>query len=270
MKLAVSNIAWKNNQFDEFLKLISSLNCSGVEIAPSKLWKRIENIDDEDKKNFKAQLKNFNLKFLGFHSLLFGKENLQIFKDNDNRKETKLFLYRLVEVCHDLGGRNLIFGSPKNRNTHNKSNYKEIGKNFFFDLSNYAEKFNINICLEPLDVSMTDFLTTIESTGEFIEDIGNSNLKLHIDTKSFLISKEKIGKNISRFFNLIEHVHISNSDLSVLKEDNKIHKMFANYLREMKYSNYLSLEMRRVNNNEIGSITESVDFIKKIYLSKND
>ena len=46
--------------------------------------------------------------------------------------------------------------------------------------------------------------------------------------------------------------------------------MFANYLREMKYSNYLSLEMRRVNNNEIGSITQSVDFIKKIYLSKND
>ena len=45
MKLAVSNIAWKNNEFKKFYELISQLKCEGVEIAPSKIWKNILEIE---------------------------------------------------------------------------------------------------------------------------------------------------------------------------------------------------------------------------------
>ena len=59
--------------------------------------------------------------------------------------------------------------------------------------------------MEPLDASLTNFLNTINETGEFIQDIGNVNLKLHIDTKSFLLSKENIKNNIFKFKNIIKH-----------------------------------------------------------------
>ena len=76
---------------------------------------------------------------------------------------------------------------------------------------------------------MTDFLTSINETGEFIQNIGNQNLKLHIDTKSFLLSGEVIEDNIQKFNKLINHIHISDKNLRVLKEDKNIHKNLLNH-----------------------------------------
>ena len=180
MKLAVSNIAWKNSEFHKFYELLSSLNCSGVEIAPSKLWKDIGQIQKDEILFFKSQLKKYNLEFLGFHSLLYERDDLQIFKDKESRKKTKEYLFKLIELCSDLKGKTLVFGSPKNRNKFDNKNAEEIGKNFFNDLSNYAKKNGIFICMEPLDASLTNFLNTINETGEFIQDIGNVNLKLSL------------------------------------------------------------------------------------------
>ena len=117
----------------------------------------------------------------------------------------------------NLKVKNLIFGSPNNRNTFRNKNAKEIGKIFFYEIANHAKKFGIFICIEPLDISMTDFLNSINETGDFINNIGNPNLKLHIDTKSFLISRENIEDNIRKYNKLINHVHISDKNLKYLK-----------------------------------------------------
>ena len=84
MKLAVSNIAWKNNEFNKFYELLASLNCSGVEIAPSKIWNNIPDISKENVTSFLSDMKKNKLEFLGFHSLLYGRKDLQLFK-NDER-----------------------------------------------------------------------------------------------------------------------------------------------------------------------------------------
>ena len=80
MKLAVSNIAWKNNEFNKFYELLASLNCSGVEIAPSKIWNNIPDISKENVTSFLSDMKKNKLEFLGFHSLLYGRKDLQLFK----------------------------------------------------------------------------------------------------------------------------------------------------------------------------------------------
>ena len=267
MKLAASNIAWKNIEFKKFYELISMLNCKGVEIAPSKIWKNIPKINKEEKTTFTKEIKKFNLEFLGFHSLLFGRKDLQIFKDRESRNNTKDYLFGLIDLCSELNGQNLVFGSPNNRNTFKNKNTDEIGKIFFNELANYAKKNGVFICIEPLDVSMTDFLTSINETGEFIQNIGNQNLKLHIDTKSFLLSGESIEDNIQKFNKLIKHIHISDKNLKVLKNYKHIHKEFAKSLKRINYSQYLSLEMRQEENNEINSIRNSLNFIKENYFN---
>lgn len=267
MKLAVSNIAWKNSEFNKFYELISMLDCRGVEIAPSKIWKNTPKISKEEKLLFKNEIKKHNLEFIGFHSLLFGREDLQIFKDQDSRNNTKKYLFALIDLCSELNGQNLIFGSPNNRNTFKNKNANEIGKIFFNEIASYARKNGVFICIEPLDLSMTDFLTSINETGEFIQNIGNQNLKLHIDTKSFLLSGEVIEDNIQKFNKLINHIHISDKNLRVLKEDKNIHKKFAKSLNRISYNKYISLEMRQEENNETDSIKNSLNFIKENYLN---
>ena len=267
MKLAVSNIAWKNDEFNKFYELLSSLDCSGVEIAPSKLWGDLSDVSKENITLFLSDMKKNKLEFLGFHSLLYGRKDLQLFKDNESRINAKNFLFKLIELCSKLNGKNLVFGSPQNRNTFNNKNADEIGKLFFDEVANYAKKYGIFICLEPLDISMTNFLNSIQETGEFIHQVRNSNLKLHIDTKSFLLSKESIENNIIKFGQIIKHVHISDKNLNELNDDTEIHKELANSLIKINYNEYLSLEMRRIENNEFNSIKNSVKFIKENYLN---
>ena len=145
MKLAVSNIAWKDSDFHKFYELISLLNCSGVEVAPSKIWKDIYQINDQDKLHFKSEINKYDLEFLGFHSLLYERNDLQIFKNEESRKKTKDYLFKLVDLCSSLNGKTLIFGSPKNRNKFDNKNTDDIAKNFFYDLSDYAKKSGIFI-----------------------------------------------------------------------------------------------------------------------------
>ena len=93
---------------------------------------------------------------------------MQIFKDNNSRESTKKFIFDLIELCAELKGKNLIFGSPNNRNTFKNSNAEEIGK-FFFMKCLIMQKFGIFICVEP-PTSMTDFLNSINETGDFIQN----------------------------------------------------------------------------------------------------
>ena len=71
---------------------------------------------------------------------------------------------------------------------------------------------------------------------------------------------------MSEFKLFIYHVHISNKDLSQLTNDINIHRTVAKSLKQINYDNFLSLEMRRVENDEIDSIKKSIKFIKDNYL----
>ena len=73
MKISVSNIAWYQDpkKITNFLEFISSLNCNGVELAPSAIWSEPIDSSKQDRDSLKRQIANFNLNFLGFHSLLY-------------------------------------------------------------------------------------------------------------------------------------------------------------------------------------------------------
>ena len=72
MKISVSNIAWHDGKLENFLQLLESEKCHGVEIAPSKIWNNLSDIKVEQINSFNSLIKKYNLELVGFHSLLFG------------------------------------------------------------------------------------------------------------------------------------------------------------------------------------------------------
>ena len=72
MKISVSNIAWyqDSKKFLQFLSFIKNLNCDGVEIAPSAIWNEPIESTKEERNTLKKNIKQLNLEFIGFHSLL--------------------------------------------------------------------------------------------------------------------------------------------------------------------------------------------------------
>ena len=108
MKISVSNIAWDRQYFIEYLRLLKSHNCSGVEIAPSIIWPEPINSSSEERKNFRKKVNNEGLEIVGFHALLFSRPDLQFFKTKESRKSAiSIWLTRI--------------GTDLNRKTNRKS-----------------------------------------------------------------------------------------------------------------------------------------------------
>ena len=271
MKISVSNIAWHNDpkKINSFFEFISNLGCNGVELAPSAIWSEPIDTSRQDRDSLKKKIKNFNLKFLGFHSLLYSKPKLKLFENSLLRKETKNYLFNLINVCSDLEGKNLVYGSPKSRELCGKK-YDDCKKQSiedFYEIAEYAKKKGIFFCLEPLSKKETDFITSLEEGGEIVETVNHSNFKLHFDTKVIFGSMDKIGPKIERYKNIITHVHVGDENLLEPGTVNKKeHPEIGKSLRDIHYEGYITLEMRRDTTDIKGSIKRGVEFIRKNYL----
>jgi D-psicose/D-tagatose/L-ribulose 3-epimerase len=271
MNISVSNIAWYQDprKITNFFEFISSLNCNGVELAPSAIWSEPIDSSKQDRDNLKKEIKSNNLNFLGFHSLLYSKPELKLFENSFLRKETKNYLFDLINLCSDLEGKNLVYGSPKSRELCGKKydDCKKQSIDDFYEIAEYAKKKGIFFCLEPLSKKETDFITSLEEGGEIVETVNHSNFKLHLDTKVLFDSMDKIEPKIERYKNIITHVHVGDENLLEPGIVNKKeHPEIGKSLRDINYEGYITLEMRRNTADIKGSIKRGVEFIRKNYL----
>ena len=267
MKIAVSNIAWENRYISEYLKLLKSLDCSGVEIAPNIVWPEPINSTKEERQAFKKLVGKEDLTIIGFHALLFTRPDLQFFKSEESRQSTIGYLKKLIELCSDLGGKQLIFGSPRNRSIHDRK-YSECLdqiKEDFFKICEFSKKYNIFFCIEPLGPNETDFIQSVEEGGNLVNQVNHPFFKLHLDTKALFSTKEAPDKIVNKFHNIIQHVHISDENLKEPGTINFGHKEIGDALNKINYSNYLSIEMRKPQKNVKESITRSVLFVQENY-----
>lgn len=273
MKISVSNIAWYQdpNEITNFFKFLSDHNCEGVELAPSAVWDEPTITTKYERDNLKKKIKSFNLNFLGFHSLLYSKPNLKFFESPLSREETKSYLFELINLCSDLEGTNLVYGSPRSRELCGK-NYNDCKKQSiedFYQIAEYSKKKGIFFCLEPLSKRETEFITSLEEGGEIVEKVNHSNFKLHLDSKVLFGSKDSIVSKIKRYKKIINHVHVGDEALSRPGTINKIdHYEIGKGLRDINYKGYITLEMRRDLTDVEGSIKSGIEFIKNIYFKK--
>ena len=99
-----------------------------------------------------SQVENSGLKVIGIHSLFFDQPHLGLFRGPDIRKNTIKFLIHLSNICADLGGKFLVFGSPQARKRDslsiNSADLEAIS--FFSELSNHIEKHGTYVVIESL------------------------------------------------------------------------------------------------------------------------
>ena len=119
MKLSVSNIAWGKNELKDLLYILKDNGCDGIEIAPSLIWGEPVNSTKLERENLKKEIEKSGLELVGFHSLLFSRPDLLLFKNEEIRHKTLIYLKDLISLCSDMEEK-LIFGSPRNRSRQNK------------------------------------------------------------------------------------------------------------------------------------------------------
>jgi sugar phosphate isomerase/epimerase len=154
---------------------------------------------------------------VGLHWLLAKTEGFHVADpDPDVRRQTVDYLAALARLCRDLGGRVLVFGSPKQRSLKpgvTAAQAIDHIADVFGRLVPVLEATDTVVALEPLAPSETDVLTTAAETCRLIDRIGSPHVRLHLDVKAMSSEATAIPDIIRASARHLEHFHANDENL---------------------------------------------------------
>jgi D-psicose/D-tagatose/L-ribulose 3-epimerase len=270
LKIAISSIAWTNEEESEIAQTLKDLGIQYVELAPTKIW------DDPTKVGPAEAIKvvdwwaDYGIKVVAFQSMLFSRPDLKIFENESTRNESQDYLSKFIELAGVMGVGRLVFGSPKNRQRSGLaiSEAKNISEEYFKVLGKVAENNSTVFCIEPNAPQYAcDFITNAEEGGELVRSVDSEGFGLHLDTACMALAGDSLKDSIVRSSDILCHFHVSSPMLDqVEKRDDVNHQEAADTLRSIDYQGYVSIEMRP---GEAGTnkdrVKSAVEFAKSIY-----
>lgn len=261
MRLSISNIAWEEKYDEEMYEFIARNKYNGLEIAPTRLIKENPYSHIEEIQKIAKQLKEkYELNICSIQSIWYGK-NEKIFESEEERRELLNYTKKAIDYASAINCGNIVFGCPKNRNIKNLKTDYEIAVEFFREIGNYAKQKNVCFSIEPNPtIYNTNFINTTKEAIELVKIIDNEGIKLNIDLGTIIQNDEDI-EILREHTNLINHVHISEPNLEIIKE-RKIHNDLIDILKEENYQGYISIEMKK--NNDIENVKQIIKYVKQI------
>lgn len=259
MKLSISNIAWSEESDLEMYGFLKDSGFSGLEIAPTRIFKNQPYENLQEAKDFSFFLKKeFKLEVSSMQSICFGK-NEAIFGSEEERKSISDYVKKSIDFAQSIGCKNLVFGSPKNRII--GENQDEVAIDFFKELGNYATSKDTILALEPNpEIYGTNFINTTNQAFDFVKQIDSDGLKVNFDFGTFLYNEEKLN-DIEKNIQWINHIHISEPYLELIQK-REIHEKLINMLIKNEYINYVSIEMKNLNSLE--SVKNTILYLKQL------
>ena len=268
MKLSISNIALPAFEHDDFLPRLAMLGLSGLEVAPSRRWRNTwQELRATDVAAYRQAIETAGLEVVGLHSLLFDHQELELFGTTEQRNDLLAFFAHLSAVCRDLGGRTLIWGGGRHRGAVEPKEAVDLTVEFFGALADRIDAHGTCFCIEPLGVNDTDFVHSVFDSLDIVGAVDRASLKVQIDAKALYDNDEFDIVTFRAGAHVLVHYHANEPGLEVLGTSGQIdHYAAGNYLREIDYDGYVSIEQKMIGpENPLSAIEQSVSLLKEAY-----
>lgn len=270
MRLAVSSIAWSNEEEAAVAEKLAELGVGCVEIAPTKLWEDPVSTDEVTARKYVEWWKSRGIDIVAFQSMLFARPDLKLFEDKQLRQEMADYLAGFLRLAGVMGVKRLVFGSPKNRQrgTMSVQQADDIAAEFFGRMGDEAQRCGVVLCLEPNASQYNcDYITTSEQGAALVERVGNPGFGLHLDAACMALEGEELGESIRMFGARMQHFHASSPMLELVTESAGVqHEVAANALRDIGYDGVVSIEMRPGEaGRNVQRVHEAVEYVKRAY-----
>lgn len=188
LRIGICNELFEDWSLERCCATVKDLGYDGVELAPFTLAGRIDELPSWRRKEIRETIENAGLETIGLHWLLAKTQGLHLTSpDAGVRAQTAAYLIALAQATFELGGSLMVLGSPKQRSllpgvsVHAAYDYGAL----VLDAALPAiGALGIDLCLEPLAPSETDFVNSIAEARVLIDRIGHPNLRLHLDVKA--------------------------------------------------------------------------------------
>lgn len=234
LKLAISNIGFGELDYNELAQY------NGLEIAPSKI--AIDPYHHQQKITDFAQkmVQEFDLPIVSMQSIWY-QINDNIFTGGYQKliEVTK----QAIDLAAKIKCRNIVFGSPKNRNMSDPSVDMAIAKKFFTEIAEYAAQRQVVIALEPNPtIYQTNFINTTQEAFDFVKELNLPGMMVNVDLGTIIHNQEDLAV-LKDNLSLVSHIHISEPYLEKI-EHRQLHKDLKKILVDGDYQYYVSIEMK--------------------------
>lgn len=270
MKLAVSSIAWTNEEEADVAAKLKELGVKYVELAPTKLWDDPTLARKVAIEKYKKFWRGYGIEIVAFQSMLFSRPDLKLFESTANRKQTLQYLKGFTRLAGDMGAGVLVFGSPKNRQRGELAEAKAltIATGFFNSLGDEATKAGVSFCIEPNPTDYAcDFITNAQAGIDLVTSIANPGFGLHLDIAGMALAKDGMAASIKKAAKVLRHFHISSPFLEPVElRDDVKHAKAASALKAIGYDKFVSIEMRPAEAGQnVARVETAVKFAQKTY-----
>lgn len=188
IRFGICNELFEGWELPRVCSLVRDLGYEGLELAPFTLASRITDLPGWRRQEIRQTIEDAGLKTIGLHWLLAQTEGFYLTSPNAGvRQRTAEYLIALAEATRDLGGSLMVFGSPKQRNLLPGVSIHEAmdhATRVFEAAMPAIGALGVDLCLEPLAPSETDFLNSIADAEVLLRRIDHPHFKLHLDVKA--------------------------------------------------------------------------------------
>lgn len=275
MKYAICNELYVDWAFDKAFSHAAALGYTGLEIAPftmsdSAVANAFE-ISADKRREVRDCAASHNLEIIGLHWLLAKTEGLHLTtNDVDVRKRTGEYLCELAQLCKDLGGQVMVFGSPPQRNIPDGVAEQQAFDNavdVFKSAVGTFQELGVTLALEPLGPQEGNFMLTAESGIALAKAVNSPNVKLHLDVKAMSTEAKPIPDIIRDSKDWLVHFHANDTNRRGPGMGDVDFAPIIGALNEVAYDGWVSVEVFDYEPGVDALAGESIRYLEKIKAS---
>lgn len=244
---AICNEAYQGWDFADACRSIKNIGYEGIEIAPFTLADDPATVPKPQRAEYARIMASEGLTFAGLHWLLVAPKGLHVTTPDDTlRLRSWKHIQRLIELCADLGPNSvMVFGSPHQRATAGGSTREEATRRFIDGLASvapHAEQHGVRILIEALPANQTDVVLSLDEAAAIVGQINSPGIRTMFDTHNAVDEAEPHEQLVCKYFPLIEHVHVNETDGGHCGTGDYDFKPVLASLKRLKYKGWVSLE----------------------------
>ncbi|MBO3842524.1 MAG: sugar phosphate isomerase/epimerase [Candidatus Brockarchaeota archaeon] len=247
MKISICNEVFADRDATEILLQVKRLGYDGIEIAPFTIASNVEKISMEKRREIRRKSVESGIEVVGTHWVLVCDRNVNLFNNlGEVNREAVKYLTKVIEFTSDIGGRIVVFGSPKQRNIPSKEVFEQAwasAVSAFREIGDSADKENITFCIEPLSKDQTNFINSVTEAVKFIAEVRHENIRLILDVRSMCDEKRPFKDIIKEGETNLKHFHANDCNGYIPGSGSADYKEIIQGLLEIDYSGYLSVEV---------------------------
>ena len=271
MKFAICNETYADWPLAKICDHVAACGYDGLELAPFTLADDPSLLSVREATAAGDTIRRSGLEVVGFHWLLVKPEGLHLSTADDVvRGRTVEFAKHLAQLCAAMGGRILVWGSPRQRSVPPRQDYQDAwarARDSLRQIAETAGPLGVTVALEPLGPAETNFINSAGEALRLLDEVDHPACRLHLDVKAMCAETKPIPDIIRSARSRLVHFHANDAQGRAPSSGAVDYVPIAAALAEIDYQGYTSVEVFDYTPGPEAIASESLAFLKQHFAS---